>query len=117
MKPDKKGIDYLFGTTPESPGEEIVKKQIRNGGKIAVSRGVDDSGMFVLDFRDERYLPFEGTGAASVWQLEMPPECNHFDMNTISDIILCIKYTALEDEQRSAGSFYDYVAGKLRQRG
>lgn len=117
MKPDKKGIDYLFGTTPESPGEEIVKKQIRNGGKIAVSRGVDDSGMFVLDFRDERYLPFEGTGAASVWQLEMPPECNHFDMNTISDIILCIKYTGLEDEQRSAGSFYDYVAGKLRQRG
>lgn len=117
MKPDKKGIDYLFGLTSENPGEETVKQSVRSGGKIAVSRGVDDSGMFVLDFRDERYLPFEGTGAASVWQLEMPQECNHFDMNTISDIILCIKYTALEDEQRNKGSFYDYVADKLKQKG
>jgi len=27
--------------------------------------------MFDLNFRDERYLPFEGAGAISVWQLEL----------------------------------------------
>lgn len=39
---------------------------------IAVCRGVDDTGLFQLDFRDERYLPFEGTGAISAWELSMP---------------------------------------------
>jgi hypothetical protein len=29
---------------------------------IATSRGRDDAGMFELQFRDERYLPFEGAG-------------------------------------------------------
>jgi hypothetical protein len=29
-----------------------------------------DAGMFELNFRDERYLPFEGAGAISEWRLE-----------------------------------------------
>jgi len=111
--PDEKGIDYLFGLTEEDPGNRIVKHCSRSGEKIAVSKGVDDSGVFALDFSDPRYLPFEGTGVASDWYLEMPLECNHFSLDTITDIILCIKYTALEDEQRSTGSFYEYVAGKV----
>jgi len=41
-----------------------------------VSRGVDDSGLFNLDFRDERYLPFEGTGAVSSWTFSLPPDTN-----------------------------------------
>jgi hypothetical protein len=32
---------------------------------IATSHGQNDSGMFELNFRDERYLPFEGAGAIS----------------------------------------------------
>jgi len=28
-------------------------------------------GMPKLNFRDERYLPFEGAGAISTWQLEL----------------------------------------------
>jgi hypothetical protein len=28
--------------------------------EIAISRGIEDSGMFQLDFKDERYIPFEG---------------------------------------------------------
>jgi hypothetical protein len=42
-----------------------VRSSWRPYQQIAISRGVDDSGMFQLDFRDERYLPFEGTGAIS----------------------------------------------------
>jgi len=38
---------------------------------IAASSGQNDSGVFELSFRDERYLPFEGAGAISEWSLEL----------------------------------------------
>lgn len=61
---------------------------------IATSSAQNDSGMFELNFRDERYLPFEGAGAISSWRVEMPRNCNQFDFNTISDVVLHLKYTA-----------------------
>jgi hypothetical protein len=70
---------------------------LRSQQQIAISRGVDDSGMFQLDFRDERYLPFEGTGAVSDWELKMPQGSNSIDlMNSISDVIIHLRYTALD---------------------
>ena len=63
---------------------------------IATSSGQNDSGMFELSFRDERYLPFEFAGAVSRWRIELPPENNPFDMDTLSDVILHINYTARE---------------------
>lgn len=63
---------------------------------IATSHAQNDSGVFELNFRDERYLPFENTGAISSWRLELPTEVKQFDYNTISDVILHIKYTARE---------------------
>jgi Tc toxin complex TcA C-terminal TcB-binding domain/Neuraminidase-like domain/Salmonella virulence plasmid 28.1kDa A protein len=61
---------------------------------IATSTAQNDSGLFTLDFRDERYLPFEGAGAISSWQLELPGMFRSFDYNTISDAIITINYTA-----------------------
>src|SRR4030095_10517125 len=52
--------------------------------------------MFELNFRDDRYLPFEGRGAVSTWRLELPTEVRQFDYETISDVILHVKYTARE---------------------
>lgn len=66
---------------------------------IATSHGQNDNGMFELNFRDERYLPFEGTGALSRWRIELPKENNAFDFNTLSDVILRINYTAREGGQ------------------
>jgi hypothetical protein len=68
---------------------------------IATSGGRNDAGMFELNFRDERRLPFEGAGAISRWRLELPVEVRQFDYDTISDIIFHISYTALE----GGGSF------------
>ena len=72
---------------------------------IAVSNSQNDSGVFELSFRDERYLPFEGAGVISDWLLELfnssAPDLGkalrQFDYSTISDAILHIKYTARED--------------------
>lgn len=63
---------------------------------IATSNGQNDTGLFELNFRDERYLPFEGAGAISTWRIELPRESNRFDFNTISDVIIHMKYTARE---------------------
>lgn len=63
---------------------------------IAISHGQNDSGLFELSFRDERYVPFEGAGAVSDWRIDLPAECNAFDVQTISDVILRVNYTARE---------------------
>ncbi len=63
---------------------------------IATSHGQNDSGMFELNFRDERYLPFEGAGAISTWRIELPKKFRQFDYDTISDAIIHLKYTARE---------------------
>ena len=63
---------------------------------IATSTGQNDAGLFVLDFNDQRYLPFEYMGAVSRWRVELPPENNYFDMNTLTDVNLRLGLTARE---------------------
>ncbi len=63
---------------------------------IAISNGQNDSGMFELSFRDERYLPFEGAGVAGKWRFELPAAFRAFDYETIADLVLHFRYTARE---------------------
>lgn len=68
---------------------------------IVTSSAQNDSGLFETNLRDERYLPFENSGVISEWQLELPadPSKNEpaqFDYDTISDVILHLRYTARE---------------------
>jgi hypothetical protein len=61
---------------------------------IVTSGGTNDTGMFETSLRDERFLPFEGAGAISTWNLSLPAQLRSFDYTTISDVILHIRYTA-----------------------
>ena len=61
---------------------------------IVTSSGQNDSGLFELDARDERYLPFEGQGAISTWRIQIPQKFKSFDHNSIADVILHLRYTA-----------------------
>jgi hypothetical protein len=61
---------------------------------IVTSSGTNDAGMFETNLRDERFLPFEGAGAISTWNLSLPAQLRPFDYTTISDVILHIRYTA-----------------------
>ena len=67
---------------------------------IAASTGQNDSGMFELNFKDERYLPFEGAGAISRWRLELPNDFRQFDYETIADAVIHLRYTSLEGGER-----------------
>ncbi len=61
---------------------------------IVTSGGQNDSGLFEVNLRDERFLPFEGAGAESTWRLDLPNEYRAFDYDTISDVIVHVRYTA-----------------------
>lgn len=61
---------------------------------VVTSTAQNDAGLFEPGMRDERYLPFEGAGAISRWRLELPTEFRTLDYDTISDVILHIRYTA-----------------------
>lgn len=61
---------------------------------IAISSGQQDAGVFQLNFSGERYLPFEGAGAISKWHMEFSSVFPQFDYNSISDVIIHLRYTA-----------------------
>ena len=64
---------------------------------IAASIGQNDNGRFQLEFRDEQYLPFEGAGAISRFRIELPHKFRSFDYDTISDVIIHMRYTSRQD--------------------
>jgi hypothetical protein len=61
---------------------------------IAVSSAQNDPGLFDLNFKDERFVPFEGGGAVSTWSLELPSGFRQWDYSTMSDVIMHIRYTS-----------------------
>ena len=95
---------------------------------IALSHGQTDSGLFEFTFRDERYLPFEGAGAISTWHLQFPfantkdktgtkPNTllQQFDYNTISDVIMQVKYTAREGGDALKTNASDNLINNINQ--
>jgi hypothetical protein len=80
---------------------------------IAASTAQSDSGLFELTFKDERYIPFEGAGAISTWQLSLPNTFRQFDYNSITDAILQIRYTSVDGGEKlsaiAAGSVTNFT--------
>jgi hypothetical protein len=80
---------------------------------IAVSSLEEESGVFELNFHDERYLPFEGAGAISKWRLELPDKFRQFDYDTITDVVMRLRYTSVDGGDKlkapAAGSVQDYI--------
>jgi hypothetical protein len=95
---------------------------------IVLSHAQSDSGLFELNFRDDRYLPFEGAGAISSWHLQFPfantkdktgtkPNTllQQFDSNTISDVILQVRYTAHEGGDALKANASDNLITKINK--
>jgi hypothetical protein len=82
---------------------------------IVTSTGRDDSGLFELNLRDERYLPFEGAGAISVWRLELPKTFRQFDYSTISDVVMHVRYTARDGGPAIRDAAATSLTAALRQ--
>ena len=99
-------IDATPGSSYLRSGANDTRFRDINAGNesIVTSRAQEDSGLFETNLRDERYLPFEGAGAISEWCLELPKTVRQFDYDTISDVVLHVRYTARDGggELRSA---------------
>jgi hypothetical protein len=67
---------------------------------IVTSAAQNDTGLFETNLRDERYLPFEGAGAISSWRLELPSRVRQIDYDTISDVVLHVRYSARDGGRR-----------------
>jgi hypothetical protein len=61
---------------------------------VVTSSTQNDTGLFETNLRDERYLPFEGAGVISEWKIELAQKFRAFDYNTISDVVLHLRFTA-----------------------
>ncbi|MBF6035741.1 efflux RND transporter periplasmic adaptor subunit [Pseudomonas sp. P155] len=78
-----------------------VKENLRASQQIALSTSLEDNGMFQLNFQDDRYLPFEYTGAVSRWNLIFPNhEKQRAMLQSLPNIIVHVSYTA----RREGGS-------------
>ncbi len=93
VDPSATGNDYPMDLTADDPRFQLQTGAVQS---IVVSGGVDDAGVFTADPRDERYLPFEGSGAISDWSLALTSAVPTFDPTTITDVVLCLRYTARE---------------------
>ena len=63
---------------------------------IAVCNGQTSNRTFELTFQDDRYLPFEGTGAISSWNFSLPQHIDRkfrqFNWESITDIIITLPH-------------------------
>ena len=88
---DAANVDYSTAPTESDPGFIFNFSSIQ---QMVTSNAQNDNGLFESNLRDERYLPFEGHGAVSEWKLELNKDFKNFDLNSISDVILHVRYTA-----------------------
>ncbi len=108
----RKSTDFSSGYAYTGLEDTRFLHDIIGTQAIATSNAQQDSGLFELNFQDERYLPFEGAGTISTWRLELPTAFRQFDYDTISDVILHIHYTAREGGE----SFKSAVQAEIQTR-
>ena len=88
-----------------------VHATLSNGSEhISTSSGQNDSGLFQLNFNDERYLPFERLNPASTWDIKLNSEFRAFDYTTISDVLIHINYTADYRSSKESEALLDLQA-------
>ena len=91
LAPDPKAVQHLLD--PKGLPPDTVRSDWRPRQQVALSEveeGRDNNGLFEARFDDDRYLPFEGTGAVSAWRLERAGRAGEDPY----DVILSVKYTA-----------------------
>lgn len=111
MTPDGKAVKFLLNPKGQQPLS--IRNNWRSSQQIAISHvgEYDESnGLFELRFDDDRYLPFEGTGAISTWRLELNGKRGSYQLNEIKNVELNIKYTAIQ----GGTAFANTVKGLLK---
>lgn len=122
LAPDKKALKYLLQGTSQPAGQAaaeppatVLRVDWRPNQQVALSTGVNDDGMFQANYYDERYLPFEGTGALSTWRLEINGVTGPLQRQTLSDVVMTVHYTARVGGSPFAEAAKNAISGKSRE--
>ncbi|WP_436762963.1 hemopexin repeat-containing protein [Streptosporangium sp. V21-05] len=112
LEADPKAVKYLLDPQGEAPA--TLRGDWRPGQRIALSQAEypqENNGLFELRYDDERYLPFEGTGAVSTWRLELGGGPRGATAaRALTDVTLTVRYTA----EHGGDVFTEAVKGMLR---
>ncbi len=111
MSPDKKAVKFLLDPKDQPPTS--IRSNWRAAQQIALSHieeYEEGNGLFELRFDDDRYLPFEGTGAISRWRLELNGKRGSIKMEDLANLTIKLKYTAINGGEL----FKDTVKGMLK---
>ncbi|WP_369991711.1 Tc toxin subunit A-related protein [Pseudomonas xanthosomatis] len=116
VKPDFEGVLLLspdLAGDNETTSETYVKTSLRPSQQVCLSVAGHDRGLFTAAETDDRYLPFEGTGAVSDWQLRFPRHQGQAELfEGLSDIIVDVYYFALH-----GGELFETQVDELLARG
>ncbi len=102
--------DDEYGRTEE---DERFTDYFTTLQSVVTSSAQNDSGLFEVNLRDERFLPFENAGAISTWRFELSRELRQFDYNSITDVILHVRYTAREGGSLLRDGATSYIKEEL----
>jgi hypothetical protein len=97
LQPSLKAVEFLLSDKGGSDVPPEIRRNWQSQQQITFFSNDYPSGTLenVIFYTDERYLPFEGTGAVSKWVYSMPPQTNHFNFESINDLVITVGYTAL----------------------
>jgi hypothetical protein len=116
MAADPKAVKHLLD--PKGLPPDTVRTDWRPNQQIALSyvdERSDNNGLFELRFDDERYLPFEGTGAVSTWRLRVAG--GSAGLAGVRDVVLTVRYSADDGGEVFAtavrGMLKPYVAARF----
>lgn len=86
-------INAILTQTHYAQMRDGVATKTSGKDSIAVSRAVEDHGVFDLNFKSDRYQPFEGTGAVSDWSLTLGDNVAEKVRKSLSDVVIQIRYS------------------------
>ncbi len=97
LKPSPEAVKFLLSGGGGSDVPPEIRRNWQSQQQITFFSNDYPSGTLesVIFYTDERYLPFEGTGAVSKWVYSMPLQTNHIDFTSITDLVITVGYTAL----------------------
>lgn len=84
---------------------------------MVTSTAVNDDGQAGGSPSGEHRFKFEGRGAISTWQIELPLETNLFDRSTITDLKLEINYTAQSGDPVSRSAATSARLSRMQNQG
>lgn len=111
LKPSPEAVAFLINGGEDPP--LTIRRNWQAQQQIAFFSNDYASGMLesVIFYTDERYLPFEGTGAVSEWIFTLPQDTNNFDLSTITDLVITIGFSALNGGKQFHNDVRDLLSG------